>query len=1101
MLLPGGIKQLFSNGSEVKNQANINMLQDYDLFKAGGELSYSSKDGELTSVKSVEDIASHYEDASDACKRFMKDVDKTNIKIKEGQTTSEAFTQHFSSGISNLGKGLISLGKTIGKTLGKAALSAGIMWLATEGVQLIIKVGKMIWDELLTDNGKLETMKNSIDSISSATKNYVQANENIDEIIKKYTELNDALSDENITATEALGIKQDLIGLQDEIKEAYGNEAKYVDLVTGSYDSQLEKLKEIKKEKASEYLKEVNELPDKTFKDYFLVTPKEVRKTKGEEAADYVYGNITKNLKLKTRNYGETFESIYGFDPKILDKYSAFKLNETFDDFSIDISGTRKDIEDQLSELYTELRNIYSDNPQLKKFINDMSSIKIGFDSDSYNEALDEVNKIVETLMMTDMDDENAFDLEERAIAAVNAYNEALTKYQIERTDENKVGVQTALDELNKVQAEVDQYAIDNASYLGVYLKAYNNLFNDIFGKQSKTVEDKLKDKFYKDNVSGADDAKFNQLYRNFISGLDEQDYQLLTTIDIDKFSSLEELRAVLDEMKETAGKADIKVDLSLQKAISELDELEKRASSVDTVYQEVINEGKVASASNIESMNSAFGGITKEENGVKVYTNLSSAILQCNEDIMNNVDSVDEQKKAFDKLLTATMDLDDELAGLDEDNQKYYKDLLTLKGYTNAAEIVTSRLNKTYKATRKNLEDLSEAIAENRKELTSYPEDSPEFLKAIENIKPMVNNLLGTYDLDTGELLQAADLDNSFIISNLQDIFNLIEGDNDALDRLYNKVAELNAKQILIDAGLNTEDVETKMDNIKTMLDIASKWTMEPEALLKNDQFMAALNACYDGSAAAANAINAALSTIGMKADFKKTGTTTINVPAGYEYQPMFNGSGAGASVIKAPAVETKPVTLDNFELVTTSTGKGSAGKGVHFGGTPTKSSGGGGGGGGGGSSSEPNKPKEEAEETFDWIEVAIQRIEEEIARLDKVVGNSYTAWIKRNDALLKEINKTKDEIKAQQLAYSEYLRNANKVQVNNGKGLNDDDYGENDQLVKAADQKLLDEAKKAWATGQYQKKVREGLLTGDDIENIQNHFLADTIKFYQEL
>ena len=57
-------------------------------------------------------------------------------------------------------------------------------------------------------------------------------------------------------------------------------------------------------------------------------------------------------------------------------------------------------------------------------------------------------------------------------------------------------------------------------------------------------------------------------------------------------------------------------------------------------------------------------------------------------------------------------------------------------------------------------------------------------------------------------------------------------------------------------------------------------------------------------------------------------------------------------------------------------------SGAGAIYGGHSGGSSGGGGGGGGGGSSSEPTKPKEEAEESFDWIEVAIQRIEEEIAR-----------------------------------------------------------------------------------------------------------------------
>lgn len=79
---------------------------------------------------------------------------------------------------------------------------------------------------------------------------------------------------------------------------------------------------------------------------------------------------------------------------------------------------------------------------------------------------------------------------------------------------------------------------------------------------------------------------------------------------------------------------------------------------------------------------------------------------------------------------------------------------------------------------------------------------------------------------------------------------------------------------------------------------------------------------------------------------------------------------------------------------------------------------------GGGGGSSSE-----NETKETFDWIEVKINRLEEAIARLDKTANNTYDNWKNRNTALASEISKVREEINLQQQAYNRYMQEANKV------------------------------------------------------------------------
>ena len=78
-----------------------------------------------------------------------------------------------------------------------------------------------------------------------------------------------------------------------------------------------------------------------------------------------------------------------------------------------------------------------------------------------------------------------------------------------------------------------------------------------------------------------------------------------------------------------------------------------------------------------------------------------------------------------------------------------------------------------------------------------------------------------------------------------------------------------------------------------------------------------------------------------------------------------------------------------------------------------------------------EPEDNNDE-EQTFDWIETLISRLERTIDKLDKTVNNVYKSWDKRNTALTKEISKVNEEIVAQNKAANIYLEKANSVDLN---------------------------------------------------------------------
>lgn len=101
--------------------------------------------------------------------------------------------------------------------------------------------------------------------------------------------------------------------------------------------------------------------------------------------------------------------------------------------------------------------------------------------------------------------------------------------------------------------------------------------------------------------------------------------------------------------------------------------------------------------------------------------------------------------------------------------------------------------------------------------------------------------------------------------------------------------------------------------------------------------------------------------------------------------------------------------------------------------------------------------------EESFDWIEVAISRIERAIDNLDQKANNIYKSWSDRNSALTKEIGEVGKEIELQEDAAVRYLQEADSV------GLSSD-----------------------WV-----EKVRNGKI---DINTVKDENLAEKIGQYQD-
>lgn len=1080
----------------------------------------------------------------DSIQKAAQKADKTgaealnDLKLKMEETSQKSTV--LGTNIKNFFKGIVNgIVSMFAATVVSIAIDKFIGWVdkKLDPSKYIQKAAKKARDEVSKIQDEFKSTADTVDNTKErfaelaqevnhlGTINQSQGTLSNDEY-KEFLDLSNQLAEVFPTLTQGY----------DENGDAILNLSGDVDTIVGS----LEKLVEVERQAANA---EIGKKMPKVWKGF--VDDVRNENILLDEAAAHLESIQNQKFSIesgKLTNYGGQWTSYRKWDfLNEAAKASGVKID--LDDAmvqyqttgEIDLSYLEEEDRKKLASAFKviednwdrEIRNHKSIISAKNKEMYDYISTQI-VDDENYKKLTDEQRKIYDGLLLN-------YDYSDVIKDHGGNYTEAFNKIQLDLN--NIIGKITASEETEQAFKDywdkifsidtsegvfveniekIKEYIRQLAELLGV---EYIDLANILgFGDIDSDVN-RVKDAFIRKENSGkavfdkdrgyavydyetttgkAEIEAYNQ-YVDFVDSLSKEDFDFWkTALDGGEIpedilhQGTEALEAYLKELQKVTENNPIKLKAST--SVDLMADLKTATGSLKDLYSQTVDkEAKDGQATGfadpalLNNIESGFKKFVKEaKDAGKEVGDLSIALEDFEQKM---IESPDDAKKNIDELTTAYIDQTGILEDLTEERKEWAKEQLKAMGIENAETVVETRLNNTYKQSRKNLIALADAVSAHRKELTGYAKDSKEFKEAAGSIKESVNDMLSRYNIETGEKIASAQIDDEFIANNLEDILLLIEGDNEALDRLYAKLALINGTEVLINANLNTEEYEYDVQKLTELIDYASSKDIETWAYLDDSYFMNGLSELVNSSQAAANAANAAFSQIGMSINYRNTGTSSFRIP-----KP---GSGILGGIASAAAMVADTITFDNFEIVATSK-RGSVGSGANYVPSSGGSSGGGGGGGGG---SDSTKPKEEAEETFDWIEVAIKRIEEEINRLDKIVGNSYTLWGNRNKALASEISEVTEEIKAQQIAQSEYMRNANLVKVNNGKGLSDDDYGENDEVVREHDQKLLDEARAAWATGEYQRKVREGLMTGDDIERIQNHFLSDIIKNYQEL
>ena len=388
---------------------------------------------------------------------------------------------------------------------------------------------------------------------------YADSSNSIEEYVKRYQELQEALAAAKGNEEETYNIKKQLLELQTELNDKFGDAYGRINLVTDAYKDQTDAIKKYNKEAAQTYLNE-NRKGIKTAK------------KKMEQENSYLLsnsltsytdkGSVVKKVAEKYKEQGITIVDEIGNGQNDLFHISltadALSAYDTINAFENDLREEAKKLDDE--ELFKDVLDITSASLNWSKSI------------------IDEYGQIYKEAQFAEIvsDKDLSKDYEE-ATSAVEQYNEAVMK-----SDDpyNDVNVKAAWDNLQRIKKGIQE----NEEEWG----QYSNITDDIFGAASDGAYSFYQAMQNDDSISklatdlnGLSDAEINAMagdgdngdaFDKLMSKAEEYGLEVQDVIDL-----LDELGYIQEDTQTTFPDTDSNMKQSMEDLIPLLDSMQPK--------------------------------------------------------------------------------------------------------------------------------------------------------------------------------------------------------------------------------------------------------------------------------------------------------------------------------------------------------------------------------------------------------------------------------------------------------------------------------------------------------------------------------------------
>lgn len=513
-----------------------------------------------------------------------------------------------------------------------------------------------------------KSMKEAIDNSKNASKEFSSTSESLSEQKSKITELKKEINSGELTESEIMGKKSELLSIQQSLTDSYKDQANGLDLVNGNLETQIGLIDRLNKKQAEKLLNE-------------NVKGNTKIKEKMESKKTYDIVDLA-GLNDKTNITSSVLEIVKKFEKKGLSSESLLG-EDGVGQFKIKFTGDVSDAENVLNEFATEVRNLQDNigennvtNAVLEGTSNQLSSIKKIMDE--YGETYKQI-KLAEMIsdsktFTVDYDKKSptkTYDkLYQDYVKSIKDYNEALSSQDedlIKRTKNTFRGVQAAVNEFvtdenygdlfKNVASQLNEAAA-NAERFKSSL-AYNDNFEKLKNLSLSDVDFKVavETQGFQKGETEINSLIQSALDMGVISDKSSEQIEVLTDIliklGIISSSSSKDVKGLTDSFKTSKSET--------QKFISEVNSITEalngqttgKSINLETFYSDAVNEYSEALEYNNGSLRlneEKVRSLTKAKAEEKIATlNNKKALSQ--QDYIKNSQQIDLlKKKILDK-------------------------------------------------------------------------------------------------------------------------------------------------------------------------------------------------------------------------------------------------------------------------------------------------------------------------------------------------------------------------------------------------------------------------------------------------------------------
>ena len=511
-----------------------------------------------------------------------------------------------------------------------------------------VTIGISIWQKYK------QSMEEAVSAASDAADAYKEQTNSLDDQITKYQELRQQLIAAKGNEEETQAVKEQLLALQQELNEQFGEEYGKLNLVTDAYKDQTESIKAYNKEAANVFL-------NKNRKGIEVATDK--------MKSDNTYSLGSMNGLVSTDEL-EILEKIKGL---------ASENGIDFTDSGFEFVGNAEEADKAINAFMNSLKEL---REQTGETSDTVSSIFDGL-LDNSGEALAKADDIIseykdiyEQAQLAEIASSDKLSVKyNEMMDAVQAYNDAVSNSENPYGDSD---VQSAYDNLQKIKNEI----ADSSDW-----NNYRNIVDETFSEADDATytfyEDLQKNKDgIKDLTDSLQGLSATDLQAMFDDGESGDSFDKLSQ-KADKYGvNVQNLIDLLEKLGIVQGEIEKLEDvetptISFSDTMTQLDDMKSKLSAVDQVYAKLFDKDENIDFDDYSSLYDTFKDI--EGLDIGSYIEQLQEAGQDQEKVQSTIDS----------LVGTYVQLSGVLGTVTDSNESLIASMLEEQGVANASDIV----------------------------------------------------------------------------------------------------------------------------------------------------------------------------------------------------------------------------------------------------------------------------------------------------------------------------------------------------------------------------------------------------------------------------